>query len=406
MVKVLRSVVTGPLEPYIFDFADYLSKRGYTVNGAEQHVCFVAHLDRWMKERGVGLGGLCGQVREEYLRQRRADGYVNYRSVKAFEPFLGFLAPLGVLPPEPSVPLGPVEAMLEDFRRYLADERGLRPKVASSYVFWVRPFVTTRLAGDDVDIAGVGAGDVLDFVTDACAGRAVGSAKMIVCSLRSFLRWAHLTDRIGRPLADSVPSVAGWRMSDLPRGLEPEDLMRLLSACERQTAAGQRNYAVLLLLSRLGLRAGEVAGLELDDIDWRAGEITIRGKGQRTENLPLPSEVGEAISDYLRWGRQAVAECRAVFVRLRAPHHALAPDGVTQIVGDTAKKADLGTIYAHRLRHTAATELLGAGSALPEVGQVLRHRSISSTAIYAKVDLNALGVLVRPWPIAAAGGVS
>lgn len=406
MVKVLRSVVGGPLEPHIVGFADCLQQRGYTSSSAEQHVCFVAHLDRWMSSRGIGLGDLTPSVRERYFAQRRAAGYVNYRSAKALEPMLTFLAPLGVLPPEPVVPAGPVEDLLGEFRRYLIGERGLRPQVASGYVFWVRPFVTTRMSGGRVNLAGVTAGDVLAFVTDACPGRAAGSAKMIVCSLRSFLRWAHVTGRIGRLLAPVVPSVAGWRLSNLPKALDPADLTRLLATCDRETATGRRDLAVLLLLSRLGLRAGEVARLELGDIDWRGGEITIRGKGNRVEELPLPADVGEAITCYLRAGRAAEPGCRTVFVRVRAPRRALTPGGVTQIVGDAAAKAGLGAIHAHRLRHTAATEMLRAGSALPEVGQVLRHRSVLSTAIYAKVDENALAVLVRPWPARTTGGAS
>lgn len=404
MVKVLRSVVTGALEPYIAAFVEDLLRQGYTRSGAEQHVCFLAHLDRWMTSEGIGLDGLTSPVLERYLAQRRAAGYVNYRTAKALKPVLIFLAPLGVLPVEREVPAGPVEALLEEFRTYLAGERGLRPQVAAGYVCWVRPFVATRLIDNGVDVAGITAGDVFEFVTDRCPSRSVASAKMIICALRSFLRWAHVTGRMPRPLAAVVPSVAGWRLSSLPKALEPADLARLLSACDRDTITGRRDYAVMLLLSRLGLRSGEVARLGLDDIDWRAGEITIQGKGNRAERLPLPADVGEVLTGYLQHGRQAAADCRTVFARVRAPHRALTPAGVTQIVGDAAKRAGLGTIHAHRLRHTAATEMLRAGGALPEVGQVLRHRSILSTAIYAKVDSDALAVLVRPWPTGTTGG--
>jgi site-specific recombinase XerD len=220
------------------------------------------------------------------------------------------------------------------------------------------------------------------------------------------LRWLHLTGAVAVPRATAVPSVAGWRLSGLPRGLEPAQLRTLLAACDRRTAAGRRDYAVLLLLSRLGLRAGEVAVLALDDIDWRSGEIVVRGKGNRAERLPLPADVGSAIAAYLQRGRPQTADGRSVFMRVRAPHRALSSTGVTNIVCETARRAGLGTVHAHRLRHTAATAMLRAGGTLPEVGQVLRHRSPLTTAIYAKVDRDALTVLVRPWPTRTAGGVS
>jgi site-specific recombinase XerD len=180
----------------------------------------------------------------------------------------------------------------------------------------------------------------------------------------------------------------------------------LLGSCDRRTATGRRDYAVLLLLSRLGLRAGEVARLGLDDIDWRHGELIVTGKGSRSEKLPLPADVGKAITAYLRHGRPPAAEGRSVFVRVHAPLQALTTGGVTMIVFDAAQRAGLGKMHAHRLRHTAATAMVRAGSPLPEVGQVLRHRSVLSTAIYAKVDREALSVLARPWPAVVSGGVS
>jgi integrase/recombinase XerD len=271
-------------------------------------------------------------------------------------------------------------------------------------VDFVRPFVTSRAHGDVLDLAGITAADVSGFVLSSCPGRAVGSAKLLVCALRSLLRWLHLTGQLPSPLASAVPSVAGWRLSSLPKSLEPDELRRLLSSCDRRTATGRRDYAVMLLLSRLGLRAGEVARLGLDDIDWRHGEITILGKGNRGERLPLPADVGAAITAYLRRGRPATAEGRSVFVRVHAPHRALSTGGVTEIVFDAAQRAGLPKMHAHRLRHTAASAMLRASSPQPEVGQVLRHRSMLTTAIYAKVDRDALAVLARPWPIAPAGG--
>lgn len=406
MVKVLRSFVRGPLEPHVAGFAEQLIRQGYTRASAEQHVCFIAHLDRWMQCAGVGLGGLSGQVLDRYLAERRAAGYREYRSVKALRPLLDYLLPLGVLPVPREVPLGPVDELLADFRGWLLRERGLTEGTVRGYVDCVRPFVVGRLRGDVLDLAGVTAADVTGFVRSACPGRAVGSAKLIVCALRSLLGWLHVTGQVPVSLAAAAPSVAGWRLSGLPKGLEPAELRLLLAGCDRRTATGRRDFAVMLLLARMGLRAGEVAGLGLDDIDWRHGEVVIVGKGNRSERLPLPDEIGAAIAAYLRRGRPADAEGRSVFVRVHAPHRPLTTGGVTMIVFDGAQRAGLPRMHAHRLRHTAATAMLQGGAPLAEVGQVLRHRSAMSTAIYAKVDHAALAVLARPWPVDPAGGVS
>jgi integrase/recombinase XerD len=405
VVKVLRSIVRGPLEPHITGFAEELLRQGYSRTSAAQHVCFIAHLDRWMSAEGVALEGLSGPVIERYLAQRRSAGYVEYRSLRALRPLLEFLAPLAVVPVPQEAPPSSVEELLGRFRDYLIHERGLTSWTARGYVDFVRPFVATRLRGEALGFASLTAADVTGFVLGACPGRAVGSAKLIVCSLRSLLGWLHLTGATPVSLASAVPSVAGWRLSSLPRGLEPGQLRRLLAACDRRTATGRRDYAILLLLARLGLRAGEVTRLSLDDLDWRHGEIAIVGKGNRAERLPLPHDVGAAIAAYLRRGRPHTAAGRGVFVRVRAPHRALTTSGVTMVVFDAAQRAGLPKMHAHRLRHTAATAMLRAGSPLPEVGQVLRHRSPLTTAIYAKVDRDALAVLARPWP-SVTGGVS
>ena len=406
MVKVLSSFVRGPLEPYVVGFAAELLRQGYSRSSASQHVCFIAHLDRWMSAAGVGLGELSGPVIERYLAERRAAGYVEYRSVKALRPLQGFLEPSGVLPLPQEVLLDVVEDLLGRYRDYLIGERGLTSGTARGYVDFVRPFVATRRHGEMLDFAGLSAADVTGFVLSACPGRAVGSAKLIICSLRSLLGWLHLTGATAGSLVSAVPSVAGWRLSGLPKGLEPGQLRRLLGGCDRRTPTGRRDYAIMLLLARLGLRAGEVARLSLGDLDWRHGEIAVMGKGNRAERLPLPADVGAAITAYLRHGRPHTAEGRSVFVRVHAPHRALTTGGVTMVVFDAAQRAGLPKMHAHRLRHTAATAMLRAGSPLPEVAQVLRHRSLLSTAIYAKVDRDALAVLARPWPLDTTGGVS
>jgi integrase/recombinase XerD len=216
------------------------------------------------------------------------------------------------------------------------------------------------------------------------------------------LRYLHLAGLIEAPLVWAVPSVADLRDRTLPRGLEPAAVGRLLASCDRRRLVGRRDYAILLLLARLGLRAGEVAAIGLDDVDWRAGLLLVRGKGGRQDLLPLPVDVGEAIVSYLR-GRPR-CECRALFLRVTAPRRELNRSTIGWVVRAACDRAGLARVGAHRLRHTAATEMLRAGASLPEIGQVLRHREHKTTSIYAKVDRKALRALARPWP--SRGGVA
>jgi len=222
-----------------------------------------------------------------------------------------------------------------------------------------RPFVASRLnAAGELDLRSLAAGDVLTFVLAECPHRRPGSAKLLVTALRSLLGDLHVEGLIARPLAPVVPSVAGWRLSGLPRGLAAEQMTALLGSCDLSTAVGVRDVAILKLLIRLGMRRGEVAALTLDDIDWRSAEIVVRGKGSRFERLPLPADVGDTLADYLLRVRPASAKGRAVFVRVRAPHRALSPAGISQLVIAAGHRAGLGRVNAHRLRHTTATELL------------------------------------------------
>jgi len=406
MVDVLGGRIVGPLESYAPGFAAELSRQGYTVSGASQHLSFIAHLSRWMLACGRDVSALTPEIVDEYLAARRGAGYVNYRSVRAMRPLLDYLEPLCVLPQLAQVALGPVDALLERYRGYLILERGLTAATARGYLDSVRPFVAGRARQDGLDMAGLTASDVNRFVLDACPHRGTGSAKLIVTALRSLLNFLHLSGEAAESLVSAVPSVAGWTLSGLPKGLRADELRRLLASCDRRRATGRRDYAIMLMLSRLGLRAGEVAALSLDDIDWQAGQFAVRGKGNRVERLPLPADVGAAITGYLRRGRPATAQARSVFVRVKAPHRALTSGGVTMVVFDAGQRAGLGKIHAHRLRHTAATQMLRAGTSLADVGQVLRHRSALSTAIYAKVDREALRALARAWPSSTTGGAS
>jgi site-specific recombinase XerD len=288
--------------------------------------------------------------------------------------------------------------LLAEFGTWLDRERGLSPVSVGCYSKQAKYFLAA--VGGQEAVSVLDAGKVTAFMVGWSRDCTTGSAKAMVTSLRAFLRFAHATGRTTVPLAGAVPAVASWRLAALPRGLTAAEIEMLLAGCDRETAVGLRDHAVLSLLARLGLRSAEAAGLRLDDIDWRAGEIAVTGKGSRTERLPLPAPAGEALAAWLTGGRPR-CESRAVFVTMRRPYRQLTPEAVRQVMGRACQRAGLERRGTHRFRHALATEMLRAGASLPEIGQVLRHRSQLSTSIYAKVDQDALRPLARPWPGAA-----
>lgn len=400
MGKPSRVRVAGPLEPYAGEFRKELARQGYTDNSASNQLQLMAHVSRWLAGRELGVGEMTPVRVEEFLEARRAEGYTLWLSTRALAPVLGYLRGVGVVPtPGPVGPPTPVEELVEHYRAYLVQERGLAAATVSSYVHVAGLFLAVRSRDGelDLDLGRLSAGDVTGFVLAECAARKVGSAKYVVCGLRSLMRFLFVSGYVATQLDAAVPKVASWRLSGLPKSLGRREVERLLASCDRRSTFGRRDFAVLTLLVRLGLRAGEVAALELADIDWRAGEVTIRGKGRRQERLPLPVDVGDAVVGWLRRGRPD-CECAKIITRVRAPHGGLTSGGVSAIVRAACVRAGLPELNAHRLRHTAATEMLRAGAGLAEVGQVLRHASVLTTAIYAKVDRDRLRGLAQPWP--------
>jgi site-specific recombinase XerD len=335
---------------------------------------------------------------EEFLEARRAEGYTLWLSTKAMAPLLAYLRGLGVVQtPSPEEPATPAEALLERYRRYLIQERGLAASTIAAYSHVARLFLFSRSPDGELGLEHLSAAEVTDFALAECRSRKIGSAKYIVCGLRALLRFLYAEGHTESALAAAVPSVAGWRLAGLPKALNRRDVSALLASCDRRTTAGRRDFAMLTLLARLGLRAGEVANLALVDLEWRAGEVVIRGKGHREERLPLPTDVGEALVGWLRRGRSR-CESPKLFTRVRAPHRGLTNSAVSGVVRAAAARAGLSGVSAHRLRHTAATEMLRAGAGLREVGQVLRHASTLTTSLYAKVDRQTLRALSQPWP--------
>lgn len=397
-----RVRVAGQLERYAPGFVEELVGAGYARDSAAFQLRLMAHVSRWLGGEGLASEDFSSAQVERFLSARRAVGYRSFLSPKGLAPLLGYLRAVGVVPPADEPAPSAVEALLERYRVFLLGERGVTAGTARGYVDGVRPFLEGRLdPRGRLDLQALTPADVLGLVLAECRQRPPRSAKRLVGSLRSLLSFLHVEGLIARPLAPVVPSVAGWRLQGLPRGLEPEQVRLLLLSCDRSTATGRRDFAIVTMLVPLGLRRSEVAGLRFDDIDWRAGELVVRGKGGRRDVLPLPVVIGEAIVCYLRDGRPASASGRTMFVRAKAPRRALTPGGVTQVVVSASKRAGIGEVTAHRLRHTAATELLRHGAPLQEVGHLLRHSSELTTSLYAKVDRERLRELARPWP----GGV-
>jgi site-specific recombinase XerD len=359
----------------------------------------MARLSCWLEREGLAVWELNEQSAELFVASRQEAGYVTWVTSRCMELPLAFLREVGAAAPPAAVVVReePWGEVLASYRDYLVQERGLAPSTVTGYERVARLFLEQQQPGR---LEWLSAADVSGFLARECPRRSVAGARELVAGLRPLLRYLHVAGLVGAPLMWAVPGVADLRDRSLPRGVEPQAVARLLASCDRRRTVGRRDYAILLLLVRLGLRAGEVAAMQIDDLDWRAGEILVRGKGDRQDRLPLPVDVGEALVSYLQ--RRGPSESRAVFLRMHAPAGALTRIGVCGVVHDACVRAGLPPVGAHQLRHTAATAMLREGATLSEIAQVLRHREIKTTAQYAKVDRARLRPLAMPWP----GGAS
>lgn len=397
--------VSGPLALFSTGFAVELARQGYTSASICRQLGLMAHLSRWLYAQDLSAENLDASLMDRFLLARRTAGYKSFPSINALRPLLAFLRRHDVVPDSvTNVATSPVDVILERFHHYLTVERALSCETARTYISAVRPFVKRTASTDifELNCARITTADVVSFVMVGSSGQTGGSARRKARALRSLLGFLHLEGLIEGTMIAAVPTISHRQLAGLPKGLDSNHVQRLLASCDTNTRNGARDLAVLKVLIRLGLRISEVAKIQLDDIDWRAGEIVIRGKANCTDRLPLPVDVGDAIAEYLRCGRPSTAQGRTVFVRVKAPHHGLSAQGVAQIVCAAAHRVGLEGIHAHRLRHTAATRMLHAGASLQEIAQVLRHRHILTTAIYAKVDSNALRTIARTWPGGAA----
>jgi site-specific recombinase XerD len=398
---IRRRLRVGPLSGYLDAFARQLSEYGYAIDTGQRQLRVISHLSQWMGRRGVHAHDLSEPVLKRFLADRRRQGRLWNTDPRALGWFLEHLQQTGVVGPTPPIPVDGMRGALErDFERYLLQERGLAAATIANYLGGARTFLTTHFDKETADPQRLRPSDVIRFVHRIAQSKPSPSAKFTITGLRAFLRFLFVQGRTATDLTPSVPTVPHWKVTAIPRSLKDHEVESLLRSCDRTTVVGKRDYAVLCLLARLGLRAGEVAAMTLDDIDWRAGELTVRGKGGTRERLPLPAEVGQAVAAYLREARPPCAT-RRLLVTARAPFHEFAgPTTVCRIVEQALKRAGLNPAQrgAHLLRHSLATALLRRGASLQEIGDVLRHRHPATTQIYAKVDVAALQALAQPWP--------
>ena len=386
----------GPLASHLDGFLARLAREGYASSSLREKYDMLAQLSSWLEDLKIPLIKLDEERLEQFLLGYRRRGHLT-----TGRRMLAYLRDMGCLP----VPLDPVDqtamsCLLRDFERFLRSERGLSRCSVANYLPIARRFLVDQFGNQAPRLDMLCQQDVNRFVLRHAQMGMCGQAKKMVTALRSFLRFLHQRGATSINLAAAVPGVAGWRLSHLPKSLPPEQVEQMLSACDLSTAAGRRDHAILLLLARLGLRAGEVVALALDDLDWENGEIIIRGKGQRLARLPMPTEVGAALAHYLRHVRPTCAT-RRVFIRMVAPCRGMAgPSAIGCIVYRVLKRAGLDPEFkgSHLLRHSFASDLLKRGASLTEIGQLLRHSTLNTTQIYAKVDIAALRNIALPWP--------
>ena len=399
--KVIRRLHAGPLGVHIDAYAALLQEQGYACQSACVHLQVIADFSRWLQRRELGADDIDAQTLQRYLHCRRR--FVGrYRGASsALDKILGMLRDRGIAKHDtPPVVIDAGDRAEEDFKRYLLQERGLSAAILHIYQPVVHRFLRERFGRGPIQFSALRATDLTGFVQRHVYERSPRSAQHMVGALRAFLRYLRYRGEITTDLAACVPTVANWSYSTLPRFLQPGQVQQVLAHCNRHTTVGRRNYAILLLLARLGLRAGEVVAMTLDDIDWKASHLTVRGKGGQWAQMPLPAEVGKAIAAYLQQGRPHCAS-RRLFIRERAPRVGFASSvGISTLVKHALAHAGVASPHtgAHVFRHTLATKMLRHGASLGEIGELLRHQHPDTTQIYAKVDLSALRPLALRWP--------
>ena len=392
----LQRLRSGPLGSHIDTFAQILSAQGYVGSAAKEKIRVVAGLSAWLQRRQLGVETLDEQSISAFLRYWRRRGLCRRSTSHTLGMLLGLLRDGGFTRKVASVENSALYGVEKDFARYLTQERGLAQATLDNYVPAARTFLSECFGKGSLALNKLDPQDITRFMLRHVHK---GSAQIVTTALRSFFRFLYQRGEIARDLSASVPTVAAWRLPELPKFLEPDHVERLLKACPQDTPVGQRDYAILVVLARLGLRAGEVVHLELDDLDWEKGEISVRGKSIRHDRLPIPQDVGEALATYVRHGRPR-SPSRRVFIRMKAPQQGFTGSpAICNVVERALDRAGLipARKGSHLLRHGLATRMLRGGASLAEIGEILRHQRPSTTEIYAKVDVAALRALALPW---------
>lgn len=397
---------SGLLGPHLDSFVEIVSDLGYSKTSIQVQLWFLGTLQEWLERSQLGIADLKEPLLERFLDECRRNGRLRRGEPRTLRRFLGHLREQGIVrAQDPTIDRSPLATLQRRYEGYLTRERGLAPATITRYWPFLQRFLVERFGAGPIQLNELTPRDVVSFLLrHTRPGTTPGVAKLTATALRSFLRFLFQNGEARSNLAGAIPAVPAWRLADVPKFLKPEEVRRVVDVCNQRTPVGRRDRAVVLFLARLGLRASEVMTLNLEDIDWRTGVLTVRGKGRYHDRLPLPTEVGEALAAYLRHDRPHCAT-RRVFILSRAPHRGFAhPSTVSTIVRRAVKRAGLKPAItgAHLLRHSLATGMLRGGASMAEIGEVLRHRLPNTTEIYAKVDIDGLRTLAMPWP--AAGG--
>jgi integrase/recombinase XerD len=374
----LSRPLEGPLASQVTAFAKWVREQGYAWHPRYRRVLLAACFSRWLGLKGVGVRRVSSEHQARYLRARVRHVQIQSGDAAALTQLMNFLRRRGIVPREKIPPrrVIPTEQVVHAFQSYLRKKRMLAEVTVVYYVTFARKFLVDRFGHGPVRLSRLCADDVVRFVQRQAVCLHLKRAKLLTTALRSFLHYARYRGQVTCDLAAAVPTVASWSMPSIPRAIPAHDVRRLLASINRRTAIGRRDYAILLLLARLGLRAGEVVRLKLKDIDWNAGSITVQGKGDQRSVLPLPADVGSAIATYLRCGRPR-CNSRHVFLRTTAPIRGLrGPSSIANLVQQNLARAGIQapTNGAHQFRHSLASEMLRHGASLAEIGGVLRHR--------------------------------
>jgi site-specific recombinase XerD len=397
--KITECGPLGPLSPYIDSYVRLLNEEGYAPASVRDHVRVIIRFSRSLQRSDCEIRYLDEAVVERFL-QHKPKSHLHCAPA-TLRRLLGMLRRIGAaLPDKLTPPRTPAQQLTDNYRRFLLEEQGLTSRTADAWVFFSDKFISERFGTTALKASDLGATDVTAFVQRHAYRHSPSHARSLVSAMRSFLHYLRYKGLIDIDLARAVPKVALWSLSSLPKHIPAAAVQRVLDSCDQETPMGRRNYAILLLLSRLGLRAAEIVGLNLEDIDWDNALITVWGKGRKRAQLPLPADVGQALAQYLHGDRPRCSS-RSVFIRDHAPLAGFGQShAISRIVWSALEKAGVKSARqgAHLLRHSLATDMLQKGASLDEIGEVLRHKSPDSTAIYAKVQLDALRPLAPHWP--------